>query len=230
MQESRRQRPGSGRVCGCAECLQAARKQKHIPNTEDGRRAACGSASNHGTGSTAAPQVRDCWRDRTKCVAKVRSLQAGGRSALSANPEGSGHQKPAGQVRAHQLPYTEPCQSVFGDQSEFCAVASHIFKPYLMLFSVPGVGKPWRLSCFVIPDLRIVVDCDLNGLQIADGGCFRCSRNMGERPVVAIIREAEVDFFGRDSCQCVLDHLTDLVDGGYSHRYAVSISPRKPQV
>ena len=37
MQESRRQRPGSGRVCGCAECLQAVRKQKHIPNTEDGR-------------------------------------------------------------------------------------------------------------------------------------------------------------------------------------------------
>lgn len=65
---------------------------------------------------------------------------------------------------------------------------------------------------------------NLDSLYIADGCGLGGALYEGQRPVVSIVGDAQMDFGGRDFRQGIFHDLPDFVERSYGHGRAVRVS------
>ena len=63
-----------------------------------------------------------------------------------------------------------------------------------------------------------------DGLRIGQGAGL-ASLWRGEEPVVAVVGDAQPDFFRRDLCKGILRHTPHLIQRGHRHRRAEGVAP-----
>ena len=83
----------------------------------------------------------------------------------------------------------------------------------------------WRLRRLIKENGCPIGNGDLYGFHVADGNRLGGAFDIRQRPVIAVVGDAEVNFFRRNFCQRIFDDLADFVDWRDRHCRAVGISP-----
>ena len=115
-------------------------------------------------------------------------------SRLGCTREAFRQEQPVGPPPAHDLPVACAAETVLFDKAEFGLDAPDVLEPDFVVDAVLCVVKIGRLGGAVKINPGTVPNGDLHGFYIADGDGDCRSLLEGERPVVAVIGNAEVDF------------------------------------
>lgn len=127
---------------------------------------------------------------------------------------------------AHQVPETGAPEAVLGDEAELGVHAAGILEPDLVDCTASvGVVEERGLDGLVVLDGDVVLDRQLDGPLVGDGLGPGDALDEGQRPVVAVVGDAQEDFFRWDLGYGVVQHRPDVGQRRNCHGRAVCIAP-----
>lgn len=126
----------------------------------------------------------------------------------------------------HQVPDPGAQESVLGDQGQAGGEAAGILEPHFV-DGAAGVGivEEGGLGRLVVLDGHVVLDGQLDGPLVGDGGSPGDALDKGQGPVVAVVGEAQEDFGRRDLGDSVIQHRPDIGEGRHRHGRPGGIAP-----